>query len=61
MVSEINKKNKKIPPCITGKPICRGCPGWEFMIKAQKEKNGLWGKLPIHCPIVEITLFPEKD
>ncbi len=50
---------KKIPPCMKGKPICRGCAGWEAMVKAQREKIGLWGKLPIHCAVVNLTVYPE--
>ncbi len=53
------KNSKKIPPCLIGKPICRGCAGWEFMLNAQKKKIGLWAKMPIYCPIINLIKYPD--
>ena len=54
------KKNKKIPPCVIEEVnFCRGCPGWNFMLKAQKEGKGLWGKLPVFCPVTGLIKYPE--
>ena len=53
-------KKNKIPPCVAVEvDFCRSCPGWSFMLKAAKEKKGLWGKLPIHCSITGLTIYPD--
>ena len=44
---------------MVGRPICRGCAGWEYMLNAQKKKVGLWGKMPIFCPVINLIKYPE--
>jgi len=50
----------QIPPCVADEVnFCRGCPGWSFVIKAQKSKTGIWGKLPVHCSVTGTTILPD--
>lgn len=55
-----SEKPIKTPPCVIEEVnFCRGCPGWSFMIKAQREKIGLWGELPIFCPVTGAIKYPD--
>ncbi len=57
-----NNNNQKIPPCVVDEVnFCRGCPGWSFMIKAQKEGIGIWKNFPIHCSVTGITISNENN
>lgn len=56
-----SKNEKKIPPCVVEEVnFCRGCPGWAFMLEAQKSGKGLWRKLPVHCSVTGVTILPIK-
>ncbi|GEM_PF-6854254 len=60
-MTEQNKKSGNIPPCLTGEVnFCRGCPGWEYMINAQREENSLWSKFPVYCTVTGLTIYPEN-
>ncbi len=57
----INVKKSKVPPCVIKEVnFCRGCPGWNFMVKAQKNKQGMWGNLPVYCPVVDLKVYPSE-
>ena len=54
-------KNIKTPPCLFKEVnFCRGCPGWSFMVNAQKKGIGLWATLPIYCPVVNLKVYPSN-
>jgi hypothetical protein len=58
----IDVHKNKVPPCLIKEVnFCRGCPGWSFMVKAQKEKHGLWAVLPIYCPVVDLKIYPSEN
>ena len=54
-------KNKKIPPCVIDEVnFCRGCPGWNYMVRAQKNGEGLWKTLPVYCAVTGFIKYPDK-
>lgn len=45
------------PPCVEASRIlCRGCPGWSYMIAAVYDPNSRWGEYPVHCSATRLTL-----
>lgn len=48
------------PPCLaSGEILCRGCPGWIYMIKAYDLPQGGWRDYPIHCSATGLTVRPK--
>ena len=47
------------PPCLVKRFQCRGCYGWENIIRAARS-DPRWRSIPLHCHCTGLTLLLEE-
>jgi hypothetical protein len=47
------------PPCINTRFQCRGCYGWDNLVRAARE-DARWRAYPLHCHCTGLTVVLEK-